>query len=347
MSQVSRPVVLVSGVSGVVGGAVARALVPDFDVVALTGRRRVVGYEQVRVDLPARRLGLTARDWAELADRADLVVHAAGKADFTDDPAAMAAVNVEGAARVAELAAAAHAPLIHVSSAYVARLEFVREHEDRIPAECPVRPSVYLASKAAAERDLAAFGGPLCVVRPSVVMGDSADGTTSARQSIHDQIRLVARGTPVMAVGGHVRLDMLPRDVAGQCVAALAAVAVTDPAALPGLFWATAGYAAPTLRATTELVVREMARRGRPVPSPEFFETLKAPLTEFPGWDRLTSLERTVLMCQAANGLMLGDGEPFPSSLGGFPLLGTPAPVRPDEALEHFRNDVEFTLRRR
>jgi len=57
---------------------------------------------------------------AALHGRVDLVLHFAGLTDFQPDPPAAIAANALGAEHVADLCAAIGAPLLHVSTAYVA-----------------------------------------------------------------------------------------------------------------------------------------------------------------------------------------------------------------------------------
>ena len=70
-------------------------------------------------DLNQADCGLDARDRVRLHD-ADLFLHCAGITDFDPDPKKALATNLHGALRVAALAKHVGAPLLHVSTCYVA-----------------------------------------------------------------------------------------------------------------------------------------------------------------------------------------------------------------------------------
>jgi nucleoside-diphosphate-sugar epimerase len=63
---------------------------------------------------------LATETLARLTGRIDLIVHCAGLTDFMPDPTEAVSVNVAGAAHVADLATRLGAPLMHISTAYVA-----------------------------------------------------------------------------------------------------------------------------------------------------------------------------------------------------------------------------------
>ncbi|MCF2527346.1 SDR family oxidoreductase [Yinghuangia soli] len=339
------PVVLLTGASGVVGEAIARALRPAFHVVSLRGRRPSVhAHDEVRADLAAPRLGLDSRVWADLAARADVVVHAGGRACFDGSSDSFQCVNVSGTRRMAELAHDAGVPLIHISSAFVEHMDEARVAGALLPDECAARPVAYLESKIAAERAVSASDALACVVRPSVVMGDTGTGWTPEQQCVHGHIRMLLAGVHTSAVGPHQRLDMIPRDTLGQAVAALAAVAVRDPARLPALYWACAGPAAPTCEEFAYQVRDTAGAAGLRLAVPEFHDPVKAPLRDYPGWDALPQDLRTVLGLQAAGSTTLGVGASFPTSYGSRALAGGPAALTPAQALENLAADVRFVL---
>lgn len=80
-----------------------------------------LGARLIPIDADVEKPGcaLDADALARLAG-ADLVVHCAGLTDFEPDPAAALACNVAGAFNAAELAERLGAPLVHVSTCYVA-----------------------------------------------------------------------------------------------------------------------------------------------------------------------------------------------------------------------------------
>jgi thioester reductase-like protein len=76
----------------------------------------------VAVDLAEPNLGLPDRQFKALADRVDAILHCAGNVNLTGDLAALRRVNVDGTARILELAQAGsrEPDLFHVSTAFVA-----------------------------------------------------------------------------------------------------------------------------------------------------------------------------------------------------------------------------------
>ncbi|MDI2130718.1 SDR family oxidoreductase [Yinghuangia seranimata] len=341
------PTVLLTGVSGVIGEALARALAGDFRVVALRGRRASAhAHEEVVADLAAPRLGLDSRVWAALAARADVVVHAAGRACYDDDADDFQRVNVSGSRRMAELAHDAGVPLIHVSTAFVDRIDQAREAAALLDGHDTARPIAYLESKIAAERAVAASGALACVVRPSLVMGDVDTGWTPQQQAVHAHIAMLLGGTNTSACAPHQRLDMVPRDVLAHAVTALAGLAVRDPERLPAVYWATAGTAALTCEEFTQHVVETARGRGLRLAAPQFHDAGKSRLTDYPDWEQLPARVRTGLTLQAAVAATLGAGEPFPTSMGTTKneLPYGPQALTQKDTLRNLAADVRFVM---
>lgn len=339
------PVVLLTGASGVVGEAIARALRPAFRIVALRGRRASVhAHAEISVDLASPRLGLDSSAWTELAARADVVVHAGGRACFDDNADDFHCVNVSGSRRMAELAHDADAPLIHISTAFVDHIDHAREAAAMIPGDCSARPLTYLESKIAAERAVAASDALTCVVRPSVVMGDAGTGWTPEPQAVHGHIKMLLGGARISACGPHQRLDMVPRDLLARVVAALALRAVSDSGRLPALYRVCAGAAALTCEEFADQVGETARAAGLRLPRPEFHDPAKAPLADFPNWASLPERTREVLAIQAAGSTILGAGEVFPTSLGGRELPDAPRPLTLGQALHNLDADIRFVL---
>ncbi len=223
MSGLERPAdghVVLTGATGFVGTLVLERLLarPDVQVVALV-RAADDGAAQARLEELARvtwgdaaplegrvrtlasdlgrpRLGLSEQAFDELADEAGTVVHCAASIDFDLPLAEATAINLDGTRRVLELVSAARARgragrLVHVSTAYV------HGRADAIGGECdPVAPAyrnTYEETKHAAERAVTALGGDTVIVRPSIVVGDSHTGWTSAYNVIYPTLRLIAR----------------------------------------------------------------------------------------------------------------------------------------------------------
>ncbi len=239
-----RPVpplrVLVTGASGLIGGALAGRLAGrGHGVVAMVGRRPALlddGWGPVApspwdgapprpgeiVTLPAdlRReaLGLGEARGAALAAGLDLVVHCAAVTGFDLDPATYRAVNVEGAARVLALAerGGRHPiPLLQVSTAYVCG-ERSGAVAEEAPAACTRFANGYEKSKAEAERLVTAArdrGVPVAVARPSITVGAWADGAIARFGDLYGLVRLVAEGrVRTLPASPGASLDLVPID---------------------------------------------------------------------------------------------------------------------------------------
>lgn len=195
--------VLVTGGGGVVGGAVARALLARGDTVRSFARGdhphlRRLGIETVRGDLA----DLAAVERA--ADGCDAVVHTAAKADFTLDPRPFIATNVVGTANV--IAACRRrrvARLVHTSTPGVVYAGHSITGGDESLPYARHHTAPYAATKARAEQMvLAANGDGLATValRPHLVWGP---GDTQLTARILDRaragrLRLIDHGAAVV-----------------------------------------------------------------------------------------------------------------------------------------------------
>lgn len=282
-----RPHVLLTGASGVLGSVIAAELAPLADLTCLTRRRPVplAGVRSVHGDLSRPDMGLSARETRALADRVDVVVHCAALTSFTADSTVPDQVNRDGTSRVLELTAAAGARLVHVSTAFVDRLE---EFDGTDPggeldgadpgaagssahgagADRPVRsPEHYLRSKVAAEAAVRSSGVPYALVRPSVLIGDSATGAISGFQGWHRLCAgLITGDLAFLPADGSALVDTVPVDLAARAVSRLALAGGT--AGEDSEWWLTAGAAALSIDSTVDACLevardRELAT-GRP-----------------------------------------------------------------------------------
>jgi len=212
----------------------------------------------VRADLTAPGLGLSAADRRGLADRVDRVIHCAASISFTLPLQEARAINVAGTRRV--IALARELPrlerLVHVSTAYVA---------GRTPGvfrESDVGGSgfrnTYERTKMEAEHALAmAEDLPAVVVRPSIVVGESDSGWTSAFNVLYWPLQAFARGLlkEVPADPDGV-VDLVPVDYVAEII--------ERAAFLPGLrgrFHAVAGERALSVAELIEQVCDRLDRR--------------------------------------------------------------------------------------
>ncbi len=214
--------VLVTGAAGLIGGEVcARLAARGHAVTALmhhnadvrdNRRRPVAGVTVVPGDVRQPGFGLAA------APAVDLVIHSAAVTAFDADPAAYQAVNIDGTAHAIDVARAAGARLLHVSTAYVCGAR------DGVIAERDTGTAFvngYEASKAAGEALVWRSRMDFAIARPSVVVGDSASGAISRFENIYMIFKLIAEGrVRTLPAAAGASLDLVPIDhVAGGIVA--------------------------------------------------------------------------------------------------------------------------------
>jgi len=297
--------VLLTGVTGFVGTAVLVRLLArtDRDVVVLVraadgadARRRVReallgvvacdeldAYLQritaVPADLCADGLGLDHATREELARRCDEIVHCAASVTF-DLPLAQArAINVEGAARVADLAVRAMARgdglrrLLHVSTAFVAGGRDGVFGEDDVTG---VRfRNTYEQTKHEAEKLLRAWVPqlPLQILRPSIVVGERETGWTRSFNVLYWPLKMYARGRlPVIPALADAPVDVVPVDYVADAVLGLAG-------APPGTYHAVAGEQASTVREIVDLAALRFGIAPPAIVAPELLdEALAQPL---------------------------------------------------------------------
>ncbi|MGI8624090.1 MAG: SDR family oxidoreductase [Solirubrobacteraceae bacterium] len=228
--------VLVSGATGFLGAYVVAQLVEtgDEELVCL------VRGADPQARLEAALEPLLGRDWdrsrvravgADLAadgpldvDVTDVtdIVHSAADVAFDRPLADARAINVGGAERMAELGI--RAPrlrrYVHVSTAYVAGTHAGRFAEDELDMGQAFRNS-YEQSKYEAEKLVRAAELPLRVVRPSIVVGESASGWTSSFNVLYAPLQALARGL-VKRVPAHpdALVDVVPVDHVSDVVLA-------------------------------------------------------------------------------------------------------------------------------
>jgi len=207
--------VLVTGAAGLIGGEVcARLAARGHAVTAMVRKTREVrgndgvqveGVQVVSGDITRPLMGLDPA-----AHQVDLLIHCAANLEFDAPLPTLAAVNVEGTRNALAFAKAAGAGFLHVSTAYVCG------QRDGAIAEGPVRSGTrftnnYEASKALAEAAVAASGVPFAVARPSIVLGDHANGAIRDFPSLCNVFRLMARGkVSVFPTTTEATLDLVP-----------------------------------------------------------------------------------------------------------------------------------------
>ncbi|HTA32878.1 MAG TPA: SDR family oxidoreductase [Solirubrobacteraceae bacterium] len=153
----------------------------------------------VRGDLLEPGIGLSASDRRWLIDSVERIVHCAASISFELPLEEAREINVRGVERMLELARAiadggALRRLVHVSTAYVSGRHAGEFCENDLDVGQEFR-NTYERSKHEAERLLRdADDLPLAVARPSIVVGHSASGWTSAFNVLYWPMRAFERG---------------------------------------------------------------------------------------------------------------------------------------------------------
>jgi thioester reductase-like protein len=166
--------------------------------------------------------------YQRLIDSSDLIIHCAAITEFGRAPHVYAAVNVDGTANVIALALNPRRqpiPLIYVSTAYISgdRDGLILE-TDLDKAQGFGNP--YEQSKFEAEKlvqGAAAQGLPAIVVRPSIVVGDSATGRIREFKNIYPILKVVTQ-RKVRSIPGHydATLDLVSIDYVTATVSVIA-----------------------------------------------------------------------------------------------------------------------------
>jgi len=255
--------VLLTGATGFVGSVVLAQLLErsDRDVVCVVRGDEpaarlahvldaVLGVEdpeqRARVRAVAgdvERPGVVTRDDADrVLDGVDTVVHCAAAISFDQPLAEARSANADGARNVARLAGPDRR-LVHVSTAYVAgdRDGLVRE-DARAGAERVARfRNTYERTKAEGEASLPAHAA---IVRPSIVVGETTTGWTSAFNVLYAPLKLFARGLLAeVPADPSARIDLVPVDAVADAVVTLA----VDRREVTGPLHVASGAASPTL----------------------------------------------------------------------------------------------------
>lgn len=277
-----RPQILLTGASGVLGSVIAAELAPLTELTCLT-RRRPVAHGTARTvagDLGLPLLGLTPAAHQDLVRRVDVVLHCGARTAFSTDGDASDQVNRDGTARVLDLAAAAGAAVVHVSTAFVDRATEFALCPPAPASDSPrVRtPEFYLRSKIAAEQAVVTSGLPHTIIRPSVLIGDSVTGAITQFQGWHQMCAGIISGQlPFLPADGAALADFVPVDLAARAVTALTLALARGQLTDGSAWWLTAGPAALSITATIDACLEIAADRGL---SPDRPRTLPREMVE-------------------------------------------------------------------
>jgi nucleoside-diphosphate-sugar epimerase len=278
----STRTVLLTGAAGVIGRAVAEELADHHVVGLVHSDSEAPESDEILVgDIAKPRLGLSEEDWNSLAERVDVIVHSAALTQWGQPRERYQEINIDGTARVIELARRAGAPIHLVSTCFVHAIE--RDALDELGSDNVVTP--YIWSKLESERLVAESGVPYSVFRPTNLVGDSRTGASSRPQIVQTMSDWFCRGkAPYFPAHPGNPLDIVSLDVTARAVAN--AVRTDD---LGSLYWVTYGKDAMSLDEAQEILVdhaRAMGRDISAVPVVDPTKPLPVPLAQVPATSR-------------------------------------------------------------
>jgi thioester reductase-like protein len=217
----------------------------------------------VRGDVTQAWLGMGSARRDRLAERVNRIIHCAASVSFTMELAEAREINVAGTRRLVELAqlCARRGGLdsfVHVSTAYVAGTHSGTFTEADLDLGQGFR-NPYERTKFEAERLIRerAWGLPVQIVRPSIVVGDSTTGWTPAFNVLYGPMKSFARGAyPAIPARPSAPVDVVPVNYVADSILALAGRPGTT-------YHLTAGDRASTVG---ELIELGSAAASRPRP---------------------------------------------------------------------------------
>ena len=222
--MVNKQIVLLSGACGFIGTQIARRLLvkPNVGIVALVqakddieAKSRLskawwdwpdlhdsicVQTKPLAADIRKKNLGLSKQCYDDLVGSLDLVIHCASKWRFDTPREDLFETNVQGTANILDLAKAAnknHGLLrfSHISTAYVSG-NLQGEITEETLTDSHGFITDYEQSKFEGEKlvQLAKDDLPICVFRPTMVVGDSDSGEIKTFNTIYTILRLYLTG---------------------------------------------------------------------------------------------------------------------------------------------------------
>jgi len=311
--------VLITGASGVIGRAVADELSDDHVIGVVHSDTDPPPVDELLTgDLSQPRLGLSEMDWQSLAERVDVIVHSGAMTAWGQARERYQAVNIDGTARVIDLAKRAGAPIHLLSTCFVHAIE--RDALSVMGEDNVVRP--YIWSKLESERLVAESGVPHAIYRPTNLIGDSRTGASSRPQIVQTMSDFVCRGkAPYFPAHPGNLVDIVPLDVTAQAVAR--AVAADDVRGQ--VYWLTYGDKGMPVEEAREILIEHAASMGRelgdiPVVDPR--GELPIPLDRVPATSR-TFLKVLIDVSEVTH----ASGGILPTSMPELgERLGVPAP---------------------
>lgn len=301
--QASGRKVFLTGASGVLGQALVAKMRPE-SVICLAYQNPISRPDVMTVhgDISQPKFGWSSGQWIEIASDIDCLVHAAAVTDFHQSDDKVMRINVHSLHNVFELAAVAKVPLYYISTAFVRPTKALATNQE----------VAYTVSKREAERLVRESGLPHVIVRPSIIIGDSASGAIARFQGFHSVLGGALDGSfPIVPASPGAYIDCIPQDTLADAILALIGEGCSS-----GEYWITAGEHALTINRLCQIVEKFVTSSGKTFVTPRFVtpdivERLLRPvfLPALPApvrkrFDRLLKISTYLLIDQA-----------FPSSL--------------------------------
>jgi len=220
-------------------------------------------------DIERPGLGLDSTTADDLAERITTVLHCAASVSFGLGLPESRRINVDGTRRVAELAERCTnlARFAYVSTAYVSGEPSGLFREDQLDVGQRFR-NAYEQSKFEAEALLRGRFGhlPLQVLRPSIIVGDSRTGFTSAFNVLYAPLKAFARGAiPAIPARRSSPVDIVPVDYVADTTYQLASNGGE------GTFHLVAGRNATTVGKLIDLSSQQLGRKPPTVLPPKAY----------------------------------------------------------------------------
>lgn len=192
--------------------------------------------EIINGDVTEDCFGLGEEEFRSLASRIHSVYHCAASTSLDQELQRARSINVGGTFQILKFSEKAHQScgadfrLFHVSTAYVAGQKTGVFQPSELCVDGPFK-NAYERSKAESEAMVRSMQDriPLCIFRPSVVVGDSITGETSAFNVIYIPAKLFVKGFFRLLPGSPtVPFDLVPVDYAADAIVYLSLQAPTS-----------------------------------------------------------------------------------------------------------------------
>lgn len=288
-----KKTVFLTGGAGVLGSALIDALAPSYHLICLTHKSAISDprVTLVQGDITAPCLGWGALRCGEFARKLDWIIHSAAITRLESEGDEILRTNIVGTENILALAQMGDIPLYHISTAFALQCDYYQG----------VAPQTsYEAAKRRAEQLVMDARVRASIFRPSIIIGDAADGAMPAFQGFHLTLALLMSGVlPVWPSPENGYVDVIARDKVARCIKA-----ALDQELVGQHYNLCSGAAAPTVTQLLDLVGEVAVAAGRSFNRPkcmhpDVFERLIKPvfLPTFPA-PLQPVLQRAALMCR-------------------------------------------------